>query len=40
MENLIDGAPTLPIGVLLRNEPTDDDIQDLLSDAEEPLPAQ
>jgi DNA helicase-2/ATP-dependent DNA helicase PcrA len=40
MENLVDGAPTLPVDVLLNNEPTDADIDELLAEAEEPLPAQ
>jgi DNA helicase-2/ATP-dependent DNA helicase PcrA len=40
MENLIDGAPTLPIDVLLNNEPTEGDIQDIIAEAEEPMPAQ
>jgi DNA helicase-2/ATP-dependent DNA helicase PcrA len=30
MENLVDGAPTLPIDVLLNNEPTGQSIEDLL----------
>ncbi|MFC7131956.1 MULTISPECIES: ATP-dependent helicase [Salinibaculum] len=40
MENLVDGAPTLPVDVLLNNEPTDADVDELLAEAEEPLPAQ
>ncbi|MHB9287037.1 UvrD-helicase domain-containing protein [Halobacteriales archaeon Cl-PHB] len=40
MENLVDGAPTLPIDVLLNNEPTGESIEDVLAEAEEPLPAQ
>ena len=39
MENLVDGAPTLPIGVLLENEPTDRDIEDLLDEAGEAVAA-
>jgi DNA helicase-2/ATP-dependent DNA helicase PcrA len=39
MENLVDGAPTLPIGVLLENEPTELDSDELLREAQEPLPA-
>mgnify|MGYP000200476776 FL=1 len=35
MENLIDGAPTLPIDVLLNNEPTGDSIDDVLAKAQE-----
>ncbi len=38
MENLVGGAPTLPIDVLLHNEPIDRDIEDLLTDAEKPVP--
>jgi len=34
MENLVDGAPTLPIDVLLNNELTGDAIEDLLDDAQ------
>ncbi len=40
MENLVDGAPTLPIDVLLNNEPTGASIEDVLAEAEEPMPAQ
>jgi len=40
LENLVDGAPTLPIDVLLNNEPTGDSIEDVLAEAEEPMPAQ
>jgi DNA helicase-2/ATP-dependent DNA helicase PcrA len=40
MENLVDGAPTLPIDVLLNNEPTGESIEDVLAAAEEPMPAQ
>jgi DNA helicase-2/ATP-dependent DNA helicase PcrA len=39
MENLVDGAPTLPIDVLLENEPIDEAPDDLLIEAQEPLPA-
>ncbi|WP_436925926.1 UvrD-helicase domain-containing protein [Halosimplex amylolyticum] len=35
MENLVDGAPTLPIDVLLNNEPTGDSIDDVIADAQE-----
>jgi len=35
MENLVDGAPTLPIDVLLNNEPTDTSIDDVLAAAQE-----
>jgi DNA helicase-2/ATP-dependent DNA helicase PcrA len=40
LENLVDGAPTLPVDVLLNNEPTDADIDELLAEAEKPMPAQ
>ncbi len=40
LENLVDGAPTLPIDVLLNNEPTETAVEDLLADASEPVPAQ
>ena len=40
MENLVDGAPTLPVDVLFNNEPTDASVEELLEEAEEPLPAQ
>jgi DNA helicase-2/ATP-dependent DNA helicase PcrA len=40
MENLVDGAPTLPVDVLLNNEPTDATIEELLAEAEKPMPAQ
>ncbi|ERG89588.1 MAG: superfamily I DNA and RNA helicase, partial [halophilic archaeon J07HX5] len=36
MENLVDGAPTLPIDVLLNNEPADTDIEELLDRTTEP----
>jgi DNA helicase-2/ATP-dependent DNA helicase PcrA len=39
LENLVDGAPTLPIDVLLNNEPTDADIEDLIAQAKEPMEA-
>jgi len=39
MENLVDGAPTLPIDVILENEPMPDAPDDLLLEAQEPLPA-
>ncbi len=39
MENLVDGAPTLPIDVLLENEPVDSTPEELLIEAQEPLPA-
>jgi DNA helicase-2/ATP-dependent DNA helicase PcrA len=40
MENLVDGAPTLPIDVLLNNEPTDTDVEELLAEAGEPVTPQ
>ncbi len=36
LEDLVDGAPNLPIDVLLHNEPTDADLEELLADAEKP----
>jgi len=39
LENLVDGAPTLPIDVLLNNEPTGADIEDLIDQAKEPMEA-
>jgi DNA helicase-2/ATP-dependent DNA helicase PcrA len=39
LENLIGGAPTLPIGVLLHNELRDEEVEDLLERAQEtPIP--
>ncbi|WP_153554627.1 UvrD-helicase domain-containing protein [Halomicrobium sp. LC1Hm] len=38
MENLVDGAPTLPIDVILENEPLPDSPEELLLEAQEPLP--
>jgi DNA helicase-2/ATP-dependent DNA helicase PcrA len=35
MENLVDGAPTLPIDVLLNNEPTGKSIEQVLDEAQE-----
>jgi DNA helicase-2/ATP-dependent DNA helicase PcrA len=40
LENLVDGAPTLPVDVLLNNEPTGSNLDELLAEAEEPMPAQ
>jgi len=37
LENLVDGAPTLPVDVLLNNEPTDTDLETLLEEAQQPL---
>ncbi|MFW5974380.1 MAG: 3'-5' exonuclease, partial [Natrialbaceae archaeon] len=36
LENLIDGAPTVPISVLLHNEIREEDLDDLLAAAQEP----
>jgi DNA helicase-2/ATP-dependent DNA helicase PcrA len=38
LENLVDGAPTLPIDVLLHNEPVDRPLDELVAEAQEPLP--
>ncbi|QLD89906.1 ATP-dependent helicase [Natronomonas salina] len=35
LENLVDGAPTLPIDVLLHNEPVDLSLEELMRDAQE-----
>ncbi|WP_254537180.1 UvrD-helicase domain-containing protein [Halomarina litorea] len=40
MENLVDGAPTLPIDVLLHNRPTGRSLDDVMREAQEPLAAQ
>jgi DNA helicase-2/ATP-dependent DNA helicase PcrA len=37
LENLVDGAPTLPVDVLLHNEPTETTLEDLLEEAEAPV---
>jgi len=34
LEGLVDGAPTLPIDVLLYNRPVEKSLEDLLSDAQ------
>jgi len=39
LENLVDGAPTLPIDVLLENAPVDQDIEQLLDEAGETVVA-
>jgi DNA helicase II / ATP-dependent DNA helicase PcrA len=39
LENLVDGAPTLPIDVLLYNEPREMSLEEMLEDVEAPLPA-
>jgi DNA helicase-2/ATP-dependent DNA helicase PcrA len=36
LENLVNGAPTLPVSVLLHNEIRDESVEDLLSAAQEP----
>jgi DNA helicase-2/ATP-dependent DNA helicase PcrA len=40
LENLVDGAPTLPIDVLLENRPTDRSVEELLAESEEAVPVQ
>jgi DNA helicase-2/ATP-dependent DNA helicase PcrA len=40
LEDLVDGAPTLPIDVLINNEPTGASAEEVLAAAEEPVPAQ
>ena len=40
MESLVDGAPTLPLDVLLHDEPTDQTLEELLEAVEEPPVAQ
>ncbi|ARS90101.1 UvrD-helicase domain-containing protein [Natrarchaeobaculum aegyptiacum] len=37
LENLVDGAPTLPIDVLLENEPVDATVEELVEAAQEPI---
>ena len=37
MENLIDGAPTLPLDVLINDEPTDLSLEQLVDQAQKPL---
>jgi len=39
MENLVDGAPTLPIDVLLENAPSERSIEELLDEAGEAVVA-
>jgi DNA helicase-2/ATP-dependent DNA helicase PcrA len=36
LENLVDGAPTLPIDVLLENRLTDSTLEELIEQAQEP----
>ncbi|MEF8976113.1 MAG: ATP-dependent helicase [Halapricum sp.] len=40
LENLVGGAPTLPIDVLLNNEPSEADVEELLADAQGIAPVQ
>jgi DNA helicase-2/ATP-dependent DNA helicase PcrA len=40
LENLVSGAPTLPVDVLLNGEPTDQSIEDILEAAREPMEAE
>jgi DNA helicase-2/ATP-dependent DNA helicase PcrA len=39
LENLVGGAPTLPVDVLLYNRPTDKGIDDLITEAKKPIQA-
>jgi DNA helicase-2/ATP-dependent DNA helicase PcrA len=39
LENLVDGAPTLPVDVLLNDEPTGADVEELIDRAKEPMEA-
>ncbi|WP_248515135.1 UvrD-helicase domain-containing protein [Salinarchaeum laminariae] len=39
MENLVGGAPTLPIDVLLTNAPSDREVEELLDEAKKPVQA-
>jgi DNA helicase II / ATP-dependent DNA helicase PcrA len=36
LENLVSGAPTLPVDVLLDNEPSGTTVEDVLAEAEVP----
>ncbi|WP_222916393.1 ATP-dependent helicase [Natrinema sp. SYSU A 869] len=38
LENLVDGAPTLPVDVLLKNQLTDSTLEELIEQAQEPVP--
>jgi DNA helicase-2/ATP-dependent DNA helicase PcrA len=40
MENLVDGAPTLPLDVLLNNEPSDATVEELMAGVQEPAAPQ
>ena len=35
LENLVDGAPTLPIDVLLHNEPVEETLEQVLEQAQQ-----
>jgi DNA helicase-2/ATP-dependent DNA helicase PcrA len=37
LENLVDGAPTLPVSVLLHNELREESLDELLETAQEPV---
>jgi DNA helicase-2/ATP-dependent DNA helicase PcrA len=37
LENLVDGAPTLPVSVLLHNEVRDQPLEEMLAEAQEPV---
>ncbi|SEO52261.1 DNA helicase-2 / ATP-dependent DNA helicase PcrA [Halogranum amylolyticum] len=37
LENLVDGAPTLPVSVLLHNEVRDEPLEEMLAEAQEPI---
>jgi DNA helicase-2/ATP-dependent DNA helicase PcrA len=37
LEDLVDGAPTLPIDVLLTNRPSDVELEELIEEAQEPM---
>jgi DNA helicase-2/ATP-dependent DNA helicase PcrA len=37
LEDLVDGAPTLPIDVLLYNELTDKTLQEMVEECQEPM---
>ena len=39
LENLVDGAPTLPVDVLLHNRPVDKDLDELVTEFEDPVEA-
>ncbi|GAA0671129.1 UvrD-helicase domain-containing protein [Natronoarchaeum mannanilyticum] len=40
LENLVDGAPTLPIDVILNGEPSNEPVEELLTQARQPAEAQ